>query len=510
MEFNCCNICCETFNRSNRVKINCCYCDYSACRICCEKYILSQSKPKCLNTECAKEWSRKFLRENFTNVFINSKYKTHLENLLFEKEISLMPATQPKVEEINRKRKIQKEITEINKIILDLNRKKRELERTLFHCENKEKEVNFVRSCPNNGCKGFLRPDWKCGLCEHITCKSCHELIGPCNNENLNTSKISGDDSNNSEIFKNHICKQENIDSAKLLNKDSKPCPKCHALIFKIDGCNQIWCTQCHTAFDWITGKLENVIHNPHFYEWQRKNGGLARANGDIECGMELNHYTMQQIYESIQNKYHNNLFKINIHLNHFQYDYDNEDNINNYLWDNRLYKLESIIRQAIHNYRIEINRFNTDYINHNEYLRIKYLLNEIDENQFKKQIQINDKKNKKNTELRQILELCNTALTDIIFRFIDNLNNSEQNKHNIDKFMDEIDELIKYCNELFKEISYTYNCTLYKFSDYLEIISLDRIKRFKNKNKKILYESDEDSNEYISEYDYENLKSEK
>lgn len=483
MEFNCCNICCESFNRSNRVKINCCYCDYSACRICCEKYILSQSKPKCLNTECAKEWSRKFLRENFTNVFINSKYKTHLENLLFEKEISLMPATQPKVEEINRKRKIQKEITEINKIILDLNRKKSELERSLYiRSENKEKEVNFVRSCPNNGCKGFLRPDWKCGLCEHITCKSCHELIGPCNNEKLNTSKISGDDSDNSdnsEIFKNHICKQENIDSAKLLNKDSKPCPKCHALIFKIDGCNQIWCTQCHTAFDWVSGKLENVIHNPHFYEWQRKNGGLARANGDVECGRELDQYTLQEIYESIKNNHHGNLLKINIDY------YDPEDDFENYIWDYRIYILESIIRQAIHNYRIEIRKYNIDYINHNEFLRIKYLLNEINENQFKKQIQINDKKNKKYTELRQIFELCNTILTDIIFRLIDNLNNSQPNKHNINKFMNEINELIKYCNELFSEVSYTYNCSRIRFNEYLQIQSLDSVKKL-NKNNKI------------------------
>jgi hypothetical protein len=62
------------------------------------------------------------------------------------------------------------------------------------------------------------------------------------------------------------------------LNKEAKPCPKCAASISKIDGCDQMWCTQCRTAFSWRTGAIETAVHNPHYYEWKRRNGGLEPA----------------------------------------------------------------------------------------------------------------------------------------------------------------------------------------------------------------------------------------
>ena len=98
-----------------------------------------------------------------------------------------------------------------------------------------------------------------------------------------------------------------------MLAKDSKPCPKCQSLIFKINGCDQMWCTQCHTAFSWKTGKLEKNIHNPHFYEWQRKNGGGAapRNPGDFECGRELDFHTSDTI--QTLSKKHPDFYKLEL-----------------------------------------------------------------------------------------------------------------------------------------------------------------------------------------------------
>jgi len=217
-----CNICCENF-KTNRPKICCQYCDFDACRACCEKYILSEEIPKCMMPGCGKEWSRKFIKEKFTNSFLTSDYKEHLETILFDKEKALLPATQPLVEEKIRKQNIKKEIRNINNLIEELLKQKRNLELGLYNRTNSQEKTDesshrFVRQCPADGCRGFLSTQWKCGLCENWTCPDCHELKGP-------------------KRDCEHTCDPNSVETAKLLSKDSKPCPKCQSLIFKIEGC---------------------------------------------------------------------------------------------------------------------------------------------------------------------------------------------------------------------------------------------------------------------------------
>jgi hypothetical protein len=176
-----CNICCENF-KTNRPKICCQYCEFEACRICCEKYILSEEIPKCMEPECGKEWSRKFLKEKFTNTFLTNIYKEHIESILFDKEKALLPATQPLAEEKIRKQNIRKEMRNIDNLINDLQKQRRDLEFSIYRNENQikadDKTRTFVRQCPADGCRGFLSTQWKCGLCEKWTCPDCHELKG--------------------------------------------------------------------------------------------------------------------------------------------------------------------------------------------------------------------------------------------------------------------------------------------------------------------------------------------
>ena len=63
-------------------------------------------------------------------------------------------------------------------------------------------------------------------------------------------------------------------------------------------NCDQMWCVDCHTAFSWTTGQLVNgVVHNPHYYEFLRKQGnGVAPRNaGDVPCGGVPYYHTLQQ-----------------------------------------------------------------------------------------------------------------------------------------------------------------------------------------------------------------------
>ena len=473
-----CNICCDDYNKSSRSKICCIYCDFDVCRTCCETYILSSEKPKCMKPDCAKEWSRKFLRENFTNTFLNSKYKIHLEEILFDKEKALLPATQPLVEERIKKNNLKKEINEIELLIRHLNSQKIQLEyrlnRPVLDINNNEKADNyrFVRQCPANKCRGFLSTQWKCGICEQWTCPDCHELKGP--NRDCN-----------------HVCNPSNIETAKLLAKDSKPCPKCQSLIFKIDGCDQMWCTQCHTGFSWKTGNIENNIHNPHFYEWQRLNGkGAAPRNpGDFECGRDITNY----LYERIQNSAvkHNDLFKMELEEVKYSYGSRKYKNRNNY--SASIMKIGEIIRNTIHNTQVELPYFQTDYVIRNQELRIKYMESSISENDFKILIQRNDKKNKKNTEIAQVFQLVNTTLTDILYRLLDNLDKSLNGNHNVDNFLQEISQIVHYCNDILSDISFTYNTIQYKFEDNLHFVRVEKEKKEKEK-KKSSNDSDNDN----------------
>lgn len=68
-----------------------------------------------------------------------------------------------------------------------------------------------------------------------------------------------------------HECNKDAVDAFKLIKQITKPCPKCGVRIQKSEGCSQMFCTHCHTGFDWITGELiTNNFHNPHRIAWLR------------------------------------------------------------------------------------------------------------------------------------------------------------------------------------------------------------------------------------------------
>ena len=143
---------------------------------------------------------------------------------------------------------------------------------------NQTERTKFIKACPSPECRGFLSSQWKCGICQNFTCPDCHEIKGP-------------------ERDCGHVCDENAKATATLLANDTKSCPNCGTGIYKIEGCDQMWCTECHTAFSWRTGRIENNIHNPHYYEWMRRNGGEMPLNhNEIQCGREIDHHVSRGI----------------------------------------------------------------------------------------------------------------------------------------------------------------------------------------------------------------------
>ena len=439
-----CSICDEKTNSRTHAPISCLYCSYQACRKCCETYILDQPVAKCMNPSCAKEWSRKFLSEQFPKTFVFGSFKKHREHVLFEKELALLPATQLVIEERKAKKirleEIEKERKKVVARINELVTIQRRLESEAFRINQGTEQVvkthkTFIRACSVEDCRGFLSSQWKCGLCDTYTCPDCHVVKG---------TERNGD----------HECNADDLATAKLLDADTKCCPKCATGIFKIEGCDQMWCTQCHTAFSWRTGEIQTRIHNPHFYEWQRQNGSVPREQGDIQCGRELDYRFAGDIALRLKNY-------LGIPIK------DKLDGDAVPIFE----EISNIVRSVIHLREAQLNRYRVDHVEDNLDLRINYMCNEIDKNEFQIHIQRKNKKHAKNQEMYDVLQLLMTTITDIMYRIrgqLDtNTNVVDMQLNEVKTILRESDAIVEYVNKCLTEISKTYNSKLKQISLY-------------------------------------------
>jgi len=259
----------------------------------------------------------------------------------------------------------------------------------------------FVRACPFADCKGFLSTVWKCGMCDNWACPECHEVKGP--------NKDSA-----------HTCDPNNVATAQLLAKDSRNCPKCAAMIFKINGCDQMYCTQCHTAFSWRTGRIETgTVHNPHYYEYMRAQGTLARNPGDVPCGGFPDYVVVLTILRNMTRA------------------------------DSRYVLISNAHRAYGHCQWAVIPRYDTNRIEDNRDLRIKFMIGDISNDVFKSKIQQREKARQRKTDIRQVMEMLMAVLNDLFQTFV-------QNKE-VDTLCTSLRELQNHVNTTLTKISARY-----------------------------------------------------
>lgn len=324
-----CPVCFDHFTQVVRQPIQCAYCPHSTCRQCTSQYLLSTlNDPHCM--ACKREWNREFIDTKLTQTYRKGPLKVHRRRVLMDRERGRLPAMQVFAEaqntllrgaeessDLRKQRKalkiqrneiqvqyaeegfdalaarlgpIQKQLHEMKLRIREIDREGNTARRILLGGQQVEAR-QFIMKCPGDECRGFLSTAWKCGTCEKFFCSDCHVQKAAMRDET-------------------HVCNEEVKATAAMIRQETKPCPKCGIRISKIDGCDQMWCTGCHTTFSWNSGQvlLNTVVHNPHYYEYLRKtNGAVPREAGDIPCGGLPDAYILTRLVYDIPPLHLNN-----------------------------------------------------------------------------------------------------------------------------------------------------------------------------------------------------------
>jgi hypothetical protein len=339
---------------------------------------------------CGREWTREYMVNTLKKAWISKEYKEHRENILYDQERGLLPATQEVANARKEFNERQKDLTNIDNQIRALKEQRSIISNqmiTLFNRSRNMQAANtteerraFVKKCPAEDCPGYLSSQWKCGTCNIWACPDCHIVKGLDRNEE-------------------HTCDPDTLATARLLAQDTKACPKCHIDIYKIDGCNQMWCVRCHTAFDWRTLRIEQGnVHNPHYFQYMRdtNNGVVPRNPLDNPCGGGAGGGILNAR---------------RLHVVRFMMCSGSNEHIQ--------IKSSIITRNIIHITQVEMPAVQVDYANRNLELRIKYLNREIGEQDFKIQLQRSEKRCDKKRAMYQLFEMISNTMTDILLGFI-------------------------------------------------------------------------------------------
>jgi len=404
-----CSICGET-----KESLTCPMCSVKLCYDCFKYSITMELRdPQCIY--CKKKFSIDFILENNETVWLKKVFVPYISNLILEKEKILLPSTIPdyeRMKEIDDYKWERKNLP----LIKDLKKKfKQEEEYLIKKLERMQKydeltnkinnlqtnkigkkiRVTYLYKCPILDCKGFIDTNYKCGICKNTMCQIC---------------LVKYDDE--------HKCDSNDIDFAKIIKNQSKSCPKCYTPIIKSGGCDQMFCTNCATAFSWNTGKIElGVVHNPHYYEWLQKNPISTREIENIACG-------------NINDYYH--IF-----------------NSTNFIVENsgdNLFIIRKAFQKITHTQNVLLRLVAEDRIKDNLDLRLQYLDNSLDENSWKNKLVKRELHRIKNVAIRNVLETFIVVASDIIRQIASNtkLLNSKTKEYS---------NLIKYTNKCFDKI---------------------------------------------------------
>lgn len=379
-----CNICCD----QSKSLIGCYICNSEACAQCHQTFLLSTlSEPRCMF--CMKMWSREFVMKEFSYKF-KKEFFAHIGQVLLEKEKDLLPGAMHEaatLKKINILRENIRDLPTLEKLkrhyrghdlLVEQSNQRNQRYRLLTMIEDYKKDTvtyggkygtmtmskntDIVSyKCHQGDCRGFVTSSQhKCGICETVYCSECR-----CVHEGR--------------------CDKDILLNVKTIQAETRACPKCFVPIFKIGGCDQMFCTECKALFSHKTGLLENgSAHNPHFYEWlaSRADTSTRIDIENIACG------ELPQLF----------IF-------------------NDILKDNKINPLGhlQIYRMIIHLREVVLPMFQEDVVRDNFDLRVAYLTGDFNEERWAMKLLNRERKRMRVRAYRELIDTSIIIMTDMI-----------------------------------------------------------------------------------------------
>ena len=462
-----CNICCEDVNVKS--VLTCMSCNTTYCIKCSKTYLLSIFEAHCMG--CKKQWDDRFIRDSFPKTWVNGEYKQHIKKMLLEREKSFIPMTMRNVEQkviLLREKKYsaqnrilelkyeckiieiesqitqlkgrdltknQSEIDRLTTLLNDTKDKLRRRHRFILYDPNddfqslKLEDEKLGKKCPIDDCKGYLKRN-VCMVCEKHICNEC-----------------------NLEKDDDHECKKEDVETYKLILRDSKPCPKCATRISKVNGCDQMYCISCKAVWDWRTEKIQEkgVIHNPEYFRYMRERGiPLPRQEDVVDQNRRVGCVDIRQLFNS------NMDYTVDI-----KNDFLAKHGAERVLLADIVHELYRLFNHLQHN-RDDIIEFNyTDQTFKD--LRVDYILNNITEESFINTVIKQYKQKQYRSMIYNLQEIFITIIEDVF----DKIHFSVSKTHEESSVIE--NELHKSLTSFFEFVSYynKQNCEIMSLFGY-------------------------------------------
>jgi hypothetical protein len=406
---------------------------FAACKSCVRQYILSKElQPHCM--QCKQNLSIEFIIRHLNRSFMEGIYKQHRTTKLLERAMSQLSEAMPEVvriQNMNKKRleceQAEEAVKEAVRVLRQHKIELRDLQQTVTSNERK----TFIMTCSRESCRGFLTDKPKhlsyyhCGLCDYYTCSKCLCVKGL-------------------DPDTEHTCDPEHVASTECIKLQTRPCPACGERISKMDGCDQMWCIMCHTAFSWTRGTIDNgVVHNPHYFQYQKTHGNVPmRQAGLGPCNpFALPDYELIHPLES--------RLRIEIRLRHI------EPNADKYKLLSMYHIIAHIHREDRLNLQRRVNTYEED-----THLKVMYLRETITKEQFASDLYSHDYNCMKERLILNVMDVLNDTGIETLWGIV-NANETEGIYELIYKEYESFIQLCEYCNTQWLTISLNFRISV-------------------------------------------------